>query len=212
MDLDKYIKQLNQLDPMSSGFMYNAHTWNKLSVTHTSLIEDYEDKKITRADVVNAYAAYYKEGTNVLRPFLLTMVWGFADTGYGTHRTNNYISNPENITLIQQGIDAVKKNDLKTAFKTLKQVKGLGVSYITKILYFASKGVGLKKYALIYDFRVATSLIQLTSPKEIAEIVSINPSSKYEDFVKYNKLIHELATKNNVDADAIELFLYEQKF
>lgn len=197
---------------MKTGFMYNTNTWRKLSEPHKLLIKDFEDKMITRADVINAYETYYKEGTNLLRPFLVTMVWGFADTGYGTHRTNNYISNPENIALIQKGIDAVKKEDLKTAFGTLKQIKGMGVSYLTKVLHFASKGAWLKNYALIYDIRVATSLIQLTSPKQIVELVSINPSSKYEDYVKYNKLIHELATKNNVDADAIELFLYEQKF
>lgn len=212
IDLDEYIEQLKQLKPMATGFMYNVNTWNKLSEPYKLLIKDFEGRMITRADVINAYETYCKEGTDMMRPFLLTMVWGFADTGYGTHRTNNYISNPKNIDLIKQGIDAAQSNNLKTAFKTLKQIKGLGVSYLTKVLYFACKGAGIKNYALIYDIRVASSLIQLTTPKEIFEIVSISPSSKYEEFAKYNKLVHELAAKYNVEADAIELFLFEQKF
>lgn len=212
IDLGKYIEQIKQLEPLATGFMYNANTWSKLSEPHKLLIKDFEDRIVTRADIINAYETYCKEGTDVMRPFLLTMVWGFSDTGYGTHRTNNYITNPENIDLIKQGIDAAQRNNFKTAFKALKQIKGLGVSYLTKVLYFASKGAGIKNYALIYDIRVASSLIQLTTPREIFEIVSINPSSKYEDFAKYNKLVHELAAKHNVEADAIELFLFEQKF
>lgn len=212
MDLDKYIKQIKQLEPMATGFMYNTKTWSKLSEPHKSLIKDFEGKMITRADVIQAFKTYYKGGNDVMTPFLLTMIWGFSDTGYGTHRTNNYISNPDNIKLIKDGIDAVQSNDYKTAFKILKQIKGLGVSYLTKVLYFASKGAGLKNYGLIYDIRVASSLIQLTTPKEIVEIVTVHPSSKYNDYLKYNTLVHGLANKYNVEADSIELFLFEQKF
>jgi hypothetical protein len=212
LDLRKYIEQIKQLEPMTTGFMYKPHKWNKLSPNHRSLIQDFEGKTITRADVIKAYEKYYQDGTDVMIPFLLTMVWGFADTGYGTHRTNNYISNPENIDLIKQGIDAAQGNNFKTAFKALKQIEGLGVSYLTKVLYFATKGAGIKNYALIYDIRVASSLIQLSTPTEIFEIVSVSPSSKYENFVKYNTLVHALGSKYQVEADAIELFLFDQKF
>jgi hypothetical protein len=212
MDLDKYIKQIMQLEPMATGFMYNVNTWSKLSEPHKFLLKNFEGKIITRADVMQAYKTYHKGGNDVMIPFLLTMVWGFADTGYGTHRTNNYISNPDNIKLIKDGIDAAQSNNYKTAFKILKQIKGLGVSYLTKVLYFASKGAGLKNYGLIYDIRVASSLIQLTTPKEIVEIVTVHPSSKYNDYLKYNTLVHGLASKYNVEPDSIELFLFEQKF
>ena len=212
MNLEKYIRQIKQMKPMEAGFMYNATTWSKLSEHHKFLIRDFEGKMITRADVIKAYKKYYNHGIDIVIPFLLTMVWGFADTGYGTHRTNNYISNFENLDWIKQGIDAVKKEEIKEAFKSLKKIKGLGVSYITKVLYFASKGANLKNYALIYDIRVASSLIRLTTPKEIFEIVSVSPSSKYENIKRYNSLLQQQAKKYNVEADAIELFLYEQKF
>jgi len=212
MDLDKYINQIKQLDPMATGFIYNTNTWSKLSAPHKMLIKDFEDKMITRADVIKAYRAYYRDGIDIMIPFLLTMIWGFADTGYGTYRTNNYIANAENMNWIKQSLNAVKKEDFKKAFKTLKQINGLGVSYLTKVLYFSSKGADLKYYALIYDIRVSSSLIKLSTPKEIYEIVSVSPSPKYIDFIKYNTLMHQLATKYQVQADAIELFLFEQKF
>ena len=197
---------------MGTGYEYKIKIWDKLSAAHKLLVKDFEGKVITRADVIKSFDDYYRGGMNVLRPFLLTMIWGFDDTGYGTYRTNQYLASKENIELIKQSMDAVQKGDIKTAFTKLLKIKGLGISYLSKVLYFASKSAGLKDYTLIFDIRVASSLVQLTVPNEIYEIVTVSPSSKYDNFEKYNKLLHNLAANYNVEADAIELFLFEQKF
>lgn len=213
INLERYSTKISKLNPLQdSKFKYNSIRWNKLNPHYKKLISDFEDKEICREDIIQAYKNYYATKSDWMRAFMLTMVWGFADTGYGTHRTNKYIANPQNITLIKNAIDAILQNDLKTAFNELKKVDGLGVSYLTKILYFASRGANQSNYALIYDIRVATALIKLTTPKEIVEIVSINPSSKFTDYEKYNTLIHKLAIKNNLDAEAIEMFLFNQEF
>jgi hypothetical protein len=213
IELDKYKSLISNLKPLKdSAFIYNSHNWSKLIPKYKMLIVDFENKTVSRGTVVKAYRDYYAGKDGVMRAFMLTMIWGFSDTGYGTHRTNTYIENPANIALIKKAIDAVKENDLKTAFSDLKQIKGLGVSYITKILYFASRAAKHPQYALIYDIRVATALVQLTTPKEIFGIVSINPSSKFKDYEKYNTLIHDSAYKYKLEAEAIELFLFDLKF
>jgi hypothetical protein len=114
---------------------------------YKKLISDFEDKSICRADVIPAFKEYYSSQGDAMRAFMLTMVWGFSDTGYGTHRANTYISVPSNIELIKKAIDSVKQSDLKSAFNDLKKIKGLGVSYITKALYFATRGVEQSNYA-----------------------------------------------------------------
>ena len=211
--LNNHIAQISKLKPLSdSKFVYDSSRWSKLIPMYKRLISDFEDKSISRAEVINTYKEYYSKQGDAMRAFMLTMVWGFADTGYGTHRTNNYISEPSNVVLIKKAIDAVKKNDLKSAFNDLKKIKGLGVSYITKILYFATRGAQQLNYALIYDIRVASSLVKLTTPNEIFEIVSINPSSKFLDYEKYNTLIHSLASKHKIEAESIEMFLFNQEF
>ena len=211
MNLDKYKIDIkiakSQVD--SSGCEYHAETWSKLSITHKKVVSDFIEKTITRADVVKAYKAYYKYGVNVLRPFLLTMIWGFSDTGYGTYRTNKYIVSNDNLKLIKESVDAVKLNDIESAFAKLKKIKGLGISYISKVLYFASKAAGNKDYVLIFDNRVARSLININTDKDITDLVNIYPSDKYEDYIKYNKLMHVIAKKYQVDADVIELFLFD---
>jgi endonuclease III-like uncharacterized protein len=141
------------------------------------------------------------------------MVWGFADTGYGTHRTNKYISNNDNIFKIKTALDFIHENgqdSLKNAFKKLKEIEGLGVSYLTKILYFATRAKCLDNYALIFDIRVAAALIKITTPKEINEIVNVGPSSKFTDYQKFNTLIHKLAKDNKDEADQMEMYLFNQ--
>lgn len=67
-------------------------------------------------------------------------------------------------------------------------------------------------YTLIFDIRVARSLIQLTTPKEIYEIIEVGPSSKFKDYVKFNKVMHKIAKENKVTAEQLEMYLFDQKF
>ncbi len=197
---------------MASGFMYNIQKWRHLSVEHKILVSDFEDTYISRADVIKAFKSYYSGNGDYMRAFLLTMIWGFADTGYGTYRTNNFISTSANTELIKQSIDSARVNDLERAFNLLKKINGLGVSYISKVLYFATRGAGIQDYALIFDNRVAQSLVRLFASNGIYRLVNISPSSKFEDYQMYNKLIHQFASQYEVEADVIELFLYNRSF
>lgn len=214
---DQQKSSINSLKPLTdSSFLYNKKKWNKLNSTFKNTIQDFEDKKITRQNIIDAYEEYYDDNsTGFMKAFLLTMVWGFAETGYGTYRTNNYISSNENREIIKNALDSIENDQegsLKEAFEELKKIKGLGISYLTKILYFATRAKKQENYALIFDNRVAASLIKLTTPKEIFEIINIGPSSKFNDYQKFNQLIHKLAKDNEVEADQLEMYLFNQVF
>lgn len=197
---------------MAQGFKYSTKTWQQLSIEHKILVSDFQDTYVSRADVIKAFNNYYSGNGDYMRAFLLTMIWGFGKTGYGTYRTNSYLSNAENKRIIKDSIDAVKKNDLKFAFDNLTKIKGLGVSYITKVIYFATRGAGIQDYALIFDIRVAHSLVRLSASNDVYEIVTVSPTTKFEDYMKYNTLLHRLAKQYEVEAEAIELFLFKQEF
>jgi hypothetical protein len=210
------IDKIKKLQPLiDSKFKYNVARWTNLNADFKNEIQDFADKEIIRKDVIDAYKNYFEDNNiGFMKAFLLTMVWGFADTGYGTHRTNNYITIPENIGKIKKALEHVssEQDGLEKAFKELNRKKGLGVSYLTKILYFATRGKGQSNYALIFDIRVASSLVKLTTPNEIFQLVTVGPSSKFNDYENYNKLIHKLAKDNNVEADQIEMYLFNQDF
>ena len=210
--LQTYITKIRALQPHNTGCMYKPAVWKNLSAEHKVLVRDFENKMVSRADVVKAYEKYYAGKGDYLRAFLLTMIWGFEDTGYGTFRTNNYITNPEHIDRVKIALEAVGQNDIEKAFKELKRIKGLGISYLSKVLFFATKGKGLTDYCLVFDIRVARALVMLTAPAFVNDIINVMPSDKWEDYRKYNEMIHNYASQYQVDADAIELFLFNQKF
>ncbi|MET2984641.1 8-oxoguanine DNA glycosylase OGG fold protein [Aureibaculum conchae] len=213
MNISKYIEQIRVLEPFNqSKFKYNTEKWKKLNPTYKHYITDFENIDISRKDIIDAFKEFYENGRLWEKPFLLTMIWGFADTGYGTYRTNKYLDTLANHELIINSFSYIQKNELENAYNTLKQIKGLNVSYISKIMYFATRALGLNDYFLIYDIRVAKSLILLTSTPEIAEIIEVYPSSKFKHYQIYNNLIHNISRQNDIESDALEMFLFEQKF
>lgn len=206
----KYGLQIESLNPLEdSKFLYNPSRWSQLNVEAKQLVTQYEEKYISRNEIIRAFKSYYDGRVSFLYPFTLTMIWGFADTGYGTFRTNLYLSSEENKTAIQNAFDTL---DLKEAYRLLMQVKGLNVSYASKLLYFANKARGVKEYALIFDIRVARALVKLMDPFGIAEVLNIMPSGKFTDYKRYISFMHERAYEMEVEAEKIELFLFNGKF
>lgn len=210
--LQTYIEEIRTLQPHNTGCVYKTVVWKNLSAVHKELVRDFENKMVSRADVVKAYEEYYIGKGDYLRAFLLTMIWGFEDTGYGTFRTNNYITIPAHTERVKTALEAVRKNNIEKAFKELKHIKGLGISYLSKVLFFATKGKGITDYCLVFDIRVARALVMLNAPAFVNDIINVMPSDKWEDYRKYNEMIHNLALQYQVDAEAIELFLFNQEF
>jgi hypothetical protein len=210
--LQAYIKEIRPLQPHTTGCVYKTGVWKNLSAEHKELVRDFENKMVSRADVVKAYEEYYAGIGDYLRAFLLTMIWGFEDTGYGTFRTNNYITSTAHTACIKTALEAVAVHDIEKAFRELKRIKGLGISYISKVLFFATKAIGMSDYCLVFDIRVSRALVMLTAPAFVNDIINVMPSDKWEDYRKYNEMIHNYASQYQVDADAIELFLFNQKF
>ncbi len=214
---ENQIKQINSLKPLvESKFKYESKRWGKLNITFKPLIHDFIDKDISRQDVINCFSDYYNhKNQDVIRPFLLSMIWGFGDTGYGCYRTNKYVESIENRETIKSAIDVLNSDNperVKIAFNSLKTIDGLGVSYLTKVLYFATRSLNYNEYTLIFDIRVATSLIRLTTPIEIYNIVSILPSTKFIDFEKFNFIMHNIAKINEIDTEKLEMYLFNQEF
>ena len=190
------------------GFDYIPKRWALLSDKYKALIVEFENGKVNRIDVIESYKAYYAGNGSYIKPFLLTMIWGFGNAGYGNHRTNKYLDNLEHLEQIKKAFDAVKNENIALAFKELEKIKGLGMSYISKVLFFAAKAIGIKHYPLIFDIMVARSLVRFTTPAEVYQLVDIMPSSKYKDYEAYNALMHQQAELLEVEAETIELFLF----
>src|SRR5690606_13071362 len=112
-------------DPIAlenSKFNYKAERWEKIDADCRGLVSIFEDKPISRIDVTNAYEEYYEgHQADWRRPILLTMIWGFADTGYGAYRTSSYLAD-KNESFLIGALKAVQERNLKDAFLSLKEI------------------------------------------------------------------------------------------
>ena len=200
----------NQSDGDESNVTeYNTGTWKLLNPNLKCLVKHLENKSITRKDVFEYYKSYFSSNSrDASLPFLVTMLWGFGTNGYGAYRTNKYFGTAENINLINTAFEELKMHNISNAYSLLMQIKGLNISYISKVLFFATKTLGIENYTLIFDIRVARALVDLEAGAEISKILNITPSDKFEDYERYNRLIHKTANELNVEADALEMFLF----
>lgn len=139
MKINNYIETIAKLNPLEdSNFQYKSKVWSKLNDDLKKYLLDFEDKSISRKVVIESFENYYNGKTHFSVPFGLTMVWGFGDTGYGTYRTNNYYSIDNYKKIIENSFQFVANNQIENAYKELQKIKGLNISYISKLLYFAS--------------------------------------------------------------------------
>jgi hypothetical protein len=211
--ISKYKKQIQALKPLDGGCKYRYENWANHFKKRGLLdcVDEYNARKITRNTVIKSYREYFKNSEHGLeKPFLLTMIWGFDATGYGPFRTNAYLSDRHNCILIANSLNSMVDGDVDSAYLSLKGIKGLGMSYISKVLYFAGKARKLNKYPLIFDIRVARALVSLSSRGAFNRILNITPVNSLKSYSEYNSLLHNWAEKLEVDADQIEYFLFSQ--
>lgn len=206
-DISAHITQIKALPTSQQGFVYEAKRWEGLNEGYAKQIAQYAGTEITRQTIIDSFKAYYAQAdTSYHPPYLLAMIWGYANSGYGNYRVNRHL---ENETQIAKGMAALKAGNVEQAYKEFIVVKSLGISFISKLLYFGGRAKGIGPYPLIYDIRVARALVKLTTPPSLHDIFEVYPSNKWEHYQKYNATMHTLAAKHHVDAEQIEHYLYE---
>lgn len=114
---------------------YKKSYWLNLDEACKKALSTFDKLKINRQDIIDAFSEYYKDKSDFRKPFLLCMIWGYAGSGYGNHRVNNYLTEPEKL---EKGFQLILENNHEEAYKAFNSIKGLGISFISKLMYFAS--------------------------------------------------------------------------
>jgi hypothetical protein len=217
-----YKSEISQLKPSEQTMFYNFESWKKwLPDFEIDLIHESFKGEISRQTLFD-YAKLSSENSSSeqsLRLFIACMMWGYGSDldkkgdGRGPFRVLKILSQSNAVSKIHDAF--LLQNELEKSYKLLISIKGLGVSFLSKFLYFSSKGCGIEKYALIFDARVANSLVHLNSNYSlIADLVNVMPSDIFEHYNYYVDMLHKEADKLDCKgrADNIELFLFERKW
>jgi hypothetical protein len=212
LDLNKYKQAIIDHKPLQKNLVtYNKNRWTPAfkEAHHLTDLQALHDKGISRNTIIKVFKDYYSgKIKKPFTPFLVTMIWGYDSSGFGPFRVSRFIT-PGNELLIKNVLAAVADHDIKKAFTLLMKIKGLGISFVSKVLYFAARAVGIKNYPLIFDIRVANNLVRLSTGGKLDGMVSVQPAKNFKGYDAYNSMIHAMANKLDVDAEEVEYFIFK---
>jgi hypothetical protein len=117
----------------------------------------------------------------------------------------------KNINLISEIINKPKRNSLKeedweSIRKSLSSIKGLGVSTISKLLYFRTFKFG-DFNALILDDRLLR-VFQHGEFKEFEKLKNLKRTNAMSNYLYYLEIMHETAKEIGVSPENLEMFLF----
>lgn len=139
--------------------------WEALFVKHKELHDELSlhstaNNGISR-EFIHNHAA---KDVDPVEVFLLAMVWGFGTVGYGAHKTAKMLANPKSEDNIRKIFQATRDEGAAAGWSALladHKVRGLGISFGTKLLYFAGYSTGHELRPLVLDDNVRWSLYDL---------------------------------------------------
>jgi hypothetical protein len=200
--LNEYKDLILAMPVKEQAFTTNRTTWEK-KIDSKILDEIFKGKselKISRENVL----------TNCpLNIFIYYVImWGYPR---GMRGQANDAEIFKNINLISEIINKPKRNSLKeedweSIRKSLSGIKGLGISTISKLLYFRTFKFG-DFNALILDDRLLR-VFQHGEFKEFEKLKNLKRTNAMSNYLYYLEIMHETAKEIGVSPENLEMFLF----
>lgn len=144
------------------------------------------------------------EETDPKRKIIMTLMWGYPTGGRGNNlaKTLHQLGMLSLIMKKYQGKDLCEK-EFRTFYKGLSAIDNLGMSTITKLLYFFDISIDGNR-CLILDMVVEKSL----NNGNLLEFRDQNWRQSVSDYCRFVKVSGEIAKTLKLESDRIELFLF----
>jgi hypothetical protein len=194
-----------------------AHDVRGLAPSLLPILQDYPCG-LNRSDVtkIAVEAAEHDDLLHYKKLFLASMIWGFAQAGYGPYRTKRVTcSNDDLWRKLERVSHFLRSRQIAEAYDRL-DVKFYGPAFFTKYMYFFGRAVDSSNYPIILDTMVCRSLDSHNALDKFATVARRKADNQityvYRDSAKYGQYtrkMREWARGLNCNADDIECFLYD---
>ncbi len=183
--------------------------WFTKNDTLSNKKEEVHTLTISRQDIFNC------NNSDSFKEFILkTIYWGYTGGTRGNHFRDilSEIKTIEDVLLELKRKTNLNEDDFNKAANDFKPITGLGLSTYSKLLYFLD--IKFNDYpCLILDQRIIdvfnnNNLFEELKIKSIIKMNKNNKETKSIDYLRYLRLINQLALKLNTKEENIEQFLF----
>lgn len=137
--------------------------WRDVFIGREALHHDLADHVNTAGGISRSFIHERSSG-DAVGLFLLVMAWGYEDAGYGPYRTRQILALPKSDQSIRTIVEVTQSCGTEAGWDALFgkcRLKGLNLSFGTKLLHFAGYKREHRPRPLILDDRARWSLYDL---------------------------------------------------
>jgi len=210
MKIEDFSELIKFLPTEMSSFRIKKSNWVVASQNHIveNIFGENNIKKISRSEIRS-------ERNNLSLFIIKTLMWGYPTKGRGNNIENLLtIENFHKLqTLLEKysNLKTISYSELVSDLKYYK-VKGLGISTLSKFLYFLEIKIDGYKCVILDDKLI--DIINNSNFEEIKPITGITRESSLKqsknklNYINFLETINNISLKLNVEPENVEMFLF----
>ena len=185
------------------SFLIERKNWGEITFQHLEKIfSTYGNGKMVRLNREKLF-----EDTESTEEFIFkVLLWGYPTRGRGNNIEK--LLEKENLEELKIILEKYKNNNISTEelVEDVSKIKGLGISTVSKFLYFLNAKIdGFK--ALILDDQIL-NVINRKRISELNQLSSLKRERALKKYSKYLEKMSELSKELECEPDQIEIFLF----
>ncbi len=207
MELAAYTELIKQMPYRDQSFETQRAIWEPYRNNH--FFSDFYSSTFTKAETVilsreDLFVISKEDSYTAIFSIIL---WGYP-RGY-TRANNMARSFPlflKQTEFLAKWLSDQKQITMEELTEVLNRCKGIGLSTLSKLLYFFNASVAGNK-SLIMDARII-SVLKQAKFKELQSLSGVREHNKEQFYPEYLRISTLLSKMNGYEADQLELFLF----
>ena len=185
------------------SFLIERKNWGEITFQHLEKIfSTYGNGEMVRLNRETLF-----EDTESTEEFIFkVLLWGYPTRGRGNNMEK--LLEKENLEELKITLEKYKNNNVSTEelVEDVSKIKGLGISTVSKFLYFLNAKIdGFK--ALILDDQIL-NVINRKRISELNQLSSLKREQALKKYSRYLEKMSELSKELECEPDQIEIFLF----
>ena len=185
------------------SFLIERKNWGEITFHHLEKIfSTYGNGEMVRLN----REMLFEDAKSTEEFILKVLLWGYPTRGRGNNIEK--LLEKENLEELKIILEKYKNNNVSTEelVKDVSKIKGLGISTVSKFLYFLNAKIdGFK--ALILDDQIL-NVINRKRILELNQLSSLKREKALKKYSEYLEKMSELSKELECEPDQIEIFLF----